>query len=157
MCYIGDRPTKDLLIALPKAGETKQYVRVFKEIEASKKAEDLAEILLHDSTSVRLIKDNNSDPGLFVRAVFQEWLEKNDDDKTDPASPRTWGSLADCIEIADLPGALAKAIRDACNTYGESVLIMLCAIIIYSLSTSAPHLPDHTHSPHLSHLAGQGE
>ena len=154
MCCIGDRPTKDLLIALPKAGETKQYVRVFKGIEASKKAEDLAEILLHDSTSVRLIKNDNSDPGLFVRAVFQEWLEKDDDDKNDPASPRTWGSLADCIEIADLPGALAKAIRDACNTYGE-LLTMLCAIC--SISTSAPHLPDHTHSPHLPHLAGEGE
>ena len=77
MCCIGDRPTKDLLIALPKAGETKQYVRVFKGIEASKKAEDLAEILLHDSTSVRLIKNDNSDPGLFVRAVFHEWLSED--------------------------------------------------------------------------------
>ena len=154
VCCVGDRPTMKLLISLSKSGEIKPHVHVFKEIEASRKAGDLAEFLLNDPTSVKLIKNDISVPGKFVRAIFEQWLEKNDDDKNDLAPPRTWGSLADCIESADLPGALAKAIRDACNTYGE-LLIMLCAIC--SISTSAPHLPDHTHSPHLTHSASQGE
>ena len=100
---------------------------------------------------MKLIKNGISDPGKFVRAIFEQWLEKNDDDKNDLAPPRTWGSLADCIESADLPGALAKAIRDACNTYGE-LLIMLCAIYTHYLPQHHTFLTTPTYHTSLTQL-----
>ena len=38
---------------------------------------------------------------------------RDDDDHSEPAAPRTWAALAECVQDADLPVALAKAIRDA--------------------------------------------
>ena len=55
----------------------------------------------------------NPDNDQFVRAVLREWLNRADDDHNEPAAPRTWAALAECVQDTDLPGALAKAIRDA--------------------------------------------
>ena len=106
---------------MSKAGESKPHVRVYKEITACDNYEDLAVILLKDPATVSILKNDYSKPSQFVRRMFDKWLELNDDEPTVKAAPRTWDSLADCIEIADLPGNLAKSIRDVCNTYGELI------------------------------------
>ena len=119
--FTGDRPNKAGLIGLMKAGETKPHVRVNKEVAAVNNYEDLAQILLDDETAVTILRKESSDCSQFVRKMFDKWLELNDDDPTITAVPRTWGSLADSIELADLPGIIAKSIRDVCNTYGELI------------------------------------
>ena len=106
----------DLIGLRTKAGDKKSFVRVIKEIVACDNYEDFAQILLPDEVTVKKLKKENSDTSQFLRAVFKEWLEKNDDDHDDPAPSRTWSSLADSIELADLPGTLAKSIRDVCSS-----------------------------------------
>ena len=113
-----DRPTMDQLIGLCKAGETKTHVRVKKGIAACENYQDLSEILLSgDDATIKKIKKTCPGRDQFVDEMFHKWLELADDDPNDHAAPRTWGSLAESIEKADLPGALAKSIRDVCSTY----------------------------------------
>ena len=111
----GDRPTWPQLISLrcPAAGD--QPLRVIKWITSCgpTKCADLAHLLLRDDVTVEELQMKNADNDLFVRAVLREWLNRADDDHNEPAAPRTWAALAECVQDADLPGALAKAIRDA--------------------------------------------
>ena len=111
----GDRPTWPQLISLrcPAAGD--QPLRVIKWITSCgpTKCADLAHLLLRDDVAVEELQMKNADNDQFVRAVLREWLNRADDDHNEPAAPRTWAALAECVQDADLPGALAKAIRDA--------------------------------------------
>ena len=61
----------------------------------------------------------------FVRKVAKDWLSRNDDDPDDSAAPRTWADLAECVTDAGLPGALTKAINDACPPAGTCTCIKL--------------------------------
>ena len=112
------------LVGLAKSGDRKPHVRVMTEIAACKNYSDLADILLPDdeATVKELGKTHCDDSKQFVRAVFTEWLEKDDDDTSDRAPRRTWASLVESIELAGLPGVLAKSIRDTCSTYGVGEL-----------------------------------
>ena len=113
----------------------------------------------------------------IVRAVLREWLNRADDDHNEPAAPRTWAALAECVQDADLPGALAKAIRDAtaalppaavqCEILTAAV-VGTCTTLYDTVDTvhpaphlpdpaHSPHLPDPAHSPHLPDPASQGE
>ena len=111
----GDRPTLPELISLrcPAAGD--QPLRVIKWITSCEPTQcaDLAHLLLRDDVTVKKLQMKNPDNDQFVRAVLREWLDRADDDHNEPAAPRTWAALAECVQDADLPGALAKAIRDA--------------------------------------------
>ena len=119
-----DKPTKPELISLCKAGEQKPHIRVKKAIAACENYQDLADILLgsdHDDT-IKKIKKSCPESDQFVDEMFRKWLELDDDDLNDSAVPRTWGSLAHSIGQADLPGSLAKSIRDVCSTYESESL-----------------------------------
>ena len=76
--------------------------------------EDLATMLLGDDTVVRkLRREAKDDDDMFIREVFDNWLNRDDEDSTDSAVPRTWEELCSCIEdTPDLPGSIVKDIRD---------------------------------------------
>ena len=120
VCSAGDRPILKELIYLNQPG-----LRIIKSITAcdSDLCADLAYLLLNDDVTVKKLKMNYTDNGQFVRAVLREWLERDDDNHKDPAAPRTWAALVECIHDAGLPGVLAKAIRDACTTTVQSELV----------------------------------
>ena len=118
-----DKPTIRQLIGLCKAGETKPHVRVKKEIASCENYQDLSEILFGDHAAIiKRIRKSCPESDQFVDEMFHKWLELGDDDPNDHAAARTWGSLADSIELADLPGTLAKSIRDVCSTYESESL-----------------------------------
>ena len=75
---------------------------------------DLAAMLLGDDTVVRkLCREAKDDDDMFIREVFDNWLNRDDEDSTDSAVPRTWEELCICIEdTPDLPGSLVKEIRE---------------------------------------------
>ena len=75
---------------------------------------DLATMLLGDDTVVRkLRREAKDDDDMFIRGVFDNWLNRDDEDSTDSAVPRTWEELCVCIEdTPDLPGSLVKEIRE---------------------------------------------
>ena len=79
---------------------------------ASVDCEDFAELLLKDTTTVNKLRNENTSNDKFVRAVLRNWLSRNDDDPKDPTDPRTWESLAQCMELAGLEGVLVKHVRD---------------------------------------------
>lgn len=112
------RPTQNELRGIKLKDGT--FLRVIKRLSACDFAtcEDFAQMLLKDPTSVKYIRSRNRDVDSFVRAVFNNWLSRNDDDRLDPAYPRTWLALAYCLEYTDEVelGELVKAIRD----YAES-------------------------------------
>ena len=78
---------------------------------------DFAIMLLKDRTTVRMLKKNSSNSGGFIRSVLENWLGRDDDNRDDPAFPRTWLALAHCVETCgeDEVGELAKALRDYCK------------------------------------------
>ena len=93
---------------------------------------DFAHMLLKDGLLVNKYKKNYKEKDEFVREVLNDWLSRNDDDPSDSATLRTWAALAKCITDADLPGALTKAINDACpppagmfRVYTNSVIQLL--------------------------------
>ena len=70
-------------------------------------------MLLGDDTVVRKLHREAKDDDIFIREVFDNWLNRDDGDSTDSAVPRTWEELCSCIEdTPDLPGSLVKEIRD---------------------------------------------
>ena len=83
--------------------------------------EDLAAMLLRDNIIVRKLRhEAKDDDDMFIREVFNNWLNRDDEDSTDSAVPRTWEELCSCIEdTPDLPGSLARAIRQHIDTLGE--------------------------------------
>ena len=74
---------------------------------------EFAELLLNETTmnviKLRMKNENNSN---FVFRVLSNWLSRDDDDPDEPAVPRTWEDLAQCMEDARLDGALVKTVRD---------------------------------------------
>ena len=109
------RPTMNDLIGTRSKGSGLGRLQIIMHITASPhyKCLDFARKLLNDETTVqKLLKDYNNDDDMFIREVLGNWISRNDDDPDDPAVSRTWEALAQCIEDADLEGALAKAIRD---------------------------------------------
>ena len=71
-----------------------------------------AELLLRDTTVDKLRKRNKKDDDMFVYEILKNWLSRNDNNPYDPAVPRTWGALAQCMENAGLEGVLVKDVKD---------------------------------------------
>ena len=79
---------------------------------SSADCEDFAELLLKETTTVDKLRNENKRVENFVRAVLRNWLSRNDNDPKDPAVPRTWESLAQCMKLAGLEGVLVEHVRD---------------------------------------------
>ena len=106
------RPTYDQLIKVD--GSKLKIIQWITSLERWQ-CSDFAHKLLKDDVLVskyeKECKENSTDE--FFRKVLKDWLSRDDDDPNDSAAPRTWAALAECVTDAGLPGALAKAIRDA--------------------------------------------
>ena len=72
---------------------------------------DFAMLLLRDDYTVRRLRRTaRNDDDMFIRDVFDDWLNR---DEEDSAVPCTWEKLCSCIkDTPDLPGDLARKIRD---------------------------------------------
>ena len=90
------------------------------------KCTDFAHMLLNDDVLVSKYEKEYKEKDEFVRTVLKEWLSRNDDDPNDSAVSRTWSALAECITEAGLPGALTKAINDACLPQGSFIVNFVC-------------------------------
>ena len=103
------------LISLKKADGSGEYLRVIEWITSLSRSKcvDFAHKLLVDTVKVRT-HQKISDSDEFVRAVLGDWC-----DGSRGSVPRTWTALADCMEDADLPGDLVKAIRETCPSGGQ--------------------------------------
>ena len=102
----------DLIVVKKK--KTSGKLEIISEIAASTymKCINFAELLLRDTAVKRLRKKNKGEDDVFVYEVLENWLSRNDDDTDDPAAPRTWEALVQCMEDAGLDGVLVKAVRD---------------------------------------------
>ena len=104
-----DKPTYKQLINLKKAdGTTLKVIKWISSLEQWQ-CSDFAIMLLDDDVQVNKIEKECKETDEFVRKILNYWLSRDNDD---PAVPRTWSALAECVTDAGLPGALAKAIRD---------------------------------------------
>ena len=109
---IAGRPAMNQLIQLKKTDGS--VLRVIDWITSLNdyECEDFAHMLLkNDSQVERYLTECGGDKNKFIRAVLRDWLSRDDDDD-DAAVPRTWGSLATCVEDSGLPRPLVKAIRE---------------------------------------------
>ena len=117
------------------SGEKLQIIRWITSHQSTQ-CSDFAQMLLKDSLTVRELKKrhgNNDDE--FVRAVFRQWLSRDDDDKHEPSVPCTWESLIKCVENARLDGEFIRLLREIvpkseCNLVNYCVCIH---ILIYTL------------------------
>ena len=79
---------------------------------SSVQCDDLAQLLLNEPKTVNKLRKENTSDDKFVRAVLSDWLSRNDDNPMDLTPPRTWESLAQCMELAGMKGVLVKHVRD---------------------------------------------
>ena len=113
------RPTMPELISLETKGGNK--IQVINELTSfdDNTCRDFANMLLKDKITVRRLKNKSSifNKGAFIRDVLDNWLGRDDDNRDDPAFPRTWRALAHCVETCgeNELGELAKALRDYCK------------------------------------------
>lgn len=112
--YAAERPSYNQLLNLKRAdGSVLQVVKTLSSFKLHQ-CEDFAYLLLCDDVQVRKLKSNcEENKDQLVRAVLKDWLSRDDSDSSDPAVPRTWKALAQCVTDAELDGTLAKAIREA--------------------------------------------
>ena len=73
---------------------------------------DFAYKLLFDELTVRKLQMKHKDSEEFVRAVFEKWLSRDDDDEDEMSQPCTWESLVKCAEDSGLDGMFLKLLRD---------------------------------------------
>ena len=73
---------------------------------------DFAYKLLIDELTVRKLHMKHKDSEEFVRAVFEKWLNRDDDDEDEMSRPCTWESLIQCAEESGLDGTFIKLLRD---------------------------------------------
>ena len=102
------------LISIKKKNESGK-LEIMVAIQSSSPIQCLAfaELLLNNTTAVdKLRKKNKGNDDMFVYELLKNWLSRNDDDPDDPAVPRTWEALAQCMQDAGLEGVLVKAVRD---------------------------------------------
>ena len=112
--FIGNqKPTKRDLIAFRKKDGSKLEIMSKITRFGTTACKDLATMLLGDDTVVRKLHREAKDDDMFICDVFDNWLNRDDEDTTDSAVPCTWEELCSCIEYTpDLPGSLVKDIKD---------------------------------------------
>ena len=115
MCYTAPRPTMNELIAMERKDGSGRWLKIIRWITShqSTQCSDFALMLLQNSLTVReLRKRHGSDDNEFVRAVFRQWLSRDDDDILEPSVPCTWESLIKCMEDAGLDREFVKLLRE---------------------------------------------
>ena len=79
----------------------------------SSQCDDFGHKLLNDRLSVKkLRKKHKDDDDKFIRAVLENWLSRDDDDKKGRSLPCTWESLVKCSNESGLDGEFVKLLRD---------------------------------------------
>ena len=120
-CFAGkQKPTREELLTIIKKDGSK--LQIVSEIASCgpKVCEELAMLLLRDGghTVWKLRRETKHDNDMFIRKVFDNWLNRDDEDSTDSAVPRTWEKLCSCMnDTTDLPGSLVKETRDNFCSY----------------------------------------
>ena len=61
---------------------------------------------------MRRLRKRKLDDDEFVRAVFDSWLGRDDDDKDEDSMECSWESLVQCAEVSGLDGVFVKQLRD---------------------------------------------
>ena len=70
-------------------------------------------LLIDELTVKKLhIQMKHKDSEEFVRAVFEKWLSRDDDDEDEMSQPCTWESLIQCAEDSGLDGIFIKLLRE---------------------------------------------
>ena len=104
------RPTMADLISMTRRDGTRGKFRIIDWITSheSTVCKDFAYKLLIDELTVRKLQMKHKDSEEFVRAVFEKWLSRDDDDEDEMSQPCTWESLIQCAEDSGLDGTFIK-------------------------------------------------
>ena len=76
------------------------------------KCDDFARNLLGDRLTVNGLRKKHKGDDEFVRAVFDSWLSRDDDDEDEESMECRWESLVQCAKDSDLDGEFVKQLRD---------------------------------------------
>ena len=102
------------LIRMQKRDGSKGKLRIIEWITAHEltRCVDFAHKLLVDPLPVKQLRTKHEErKEEFVRAVLQNWLDRDDDDENEESLPCTWDALVQCCEDANLDGVFIKLLR----------------------------------------------
>ena len=77
----------------------------------SSQCDNFGHKLLNNRLAIRKLRKNLKSDELFVSAVLEKWLSRDDDDKKG-SLPCTWEALVQCAQEAGLDGEFVKLLRD---------------------------------------------
>ena len=110
------------LISMQKRDGSKGKLRIIEWITAHTLTQcvDFAHMLLVDPLLVKQLRKKHKDrKEEFVRAVFQKWLGRDDDDESEESLPCTWDALVKCCEDANLDGIFVTLLRGNIPKFGR--------------------------------------
>ena len=113
--HTGVRPTITELISMKKKDGSRKKLRIIDEISShdTSKCDDFAHNLLNDRLTVRRLRKKHKGDEEFVRAVFDSWLGRDDDEEDEDSLECSWESLVQCAEDSGLDGVFVKLLRDS--------------------------------------------
>ena len=99
---------------MKKRDGSRKKLRIIDEISShdTSQCDDFAHNLLGDRLTVRRLRKKHKDDDEFVRAVFDSWLGRDDDDEDEDSTECSWESLVHCAEDSGLDGVFVKQLRD---------------------------------------------
>ena len=103
------------LISMKKRDGARGKLKIIKWITSHELPQcvDFAHKLLVDPLTVKkLCTNHKDDKEEFVRAVLQEWINRDDDDDDEESLPCTWETLVQCSRDASLDGEFIRLLRD---------------------------------------------
>ena len=110
----GPRPTINELISMERRDGSRKKLEIIDEITSHKSTQctDFAHKLLNHRSTVRRLQKNHTNDEEFIRAVLNNWLDRDDDDEQEESVPCSWEALIQCMNDAGLDGELVKVLRD---------------------------------------------
>ena len=69
------------------------------------------------------LRKRHSDDDEFVRAAFNKWLSRDDDNEEEDSIPCTWEALIKCVDDAGLNRDLLKELSNNVPVEGECNLL----------------------------------
>ena len=95
-------------------GSRKRKLSIIDKISChdTSKCDDFARNLLGDRLTVNGLRKKHKGDDEFVRAVFDSWLSRDDDDEDEDSMECSWESLVQCAEDSGLDGVFVKQLRD---------------------------------------------
>ena len=93
---------------------SRKKLEIIDEITSHKSTQctDFAHKLLNHRSTVRKLQKNHTNDEEFIRAVLNNWLDRDDDDEQEESVPCSWEALIQCMNDAGLDGELVKILRD---------------------------------------------